>query len=188
MVGRGGERNEGRKEERGKHPVPPCPPFLQCFHANCAASSRICWYDIAARQVFFVFVHYVDTRFSNSHPFHFLSSPCPPPPRSPAALTVGMVCRDGSTNCSNGTCCKMTDGTYGCCGLPNANCCSDNLWYVCPCGGFISRRVRGGGKKRDALSFRAELQLPSKHLLRRLAQHVRVAERRAYPCLASRRA
>lgn len=42
-----------------------------------------------------------------------------------------VVCPDGCSFCPNGnTCCKMTDGSYGCCPLPKAVCCEDHLhWY-----------------------------------------------------------
>lgn len=42
-----------------------------------------------------------------------------------------VVCPDGCSFCPNGyTCCKMNDGSFGCCPLPNAVCCEDHLhWY-----------------------------------------------------------
>ena len=45
-----------------------------------------------------------------------------------------IVCPDGSSQCPDGdTCCKTTTGDYGCCPLPNAECCSDGL-HCCPSG------------------------------------------------------
>ncbi|VDN97463.1 unnamed protein product [Rodentolepis nana] len=46
----------------------------------------------------------------------------------------GNKCNDGQTVCpDDSTCCSLSDGTYGCCPLPNALCCEDKL-HCCPNG------------------------------------------------------
>ncbi|CAF0820953.1 unnamed protein product [Rotaria sordida] len=45
-----------------------------------------------------------------------------------------VLCPDGESYCpDNETCCKLSSGQYGCCPLPNAVCCNDNL-HCCPTG------------------------------------------------------
>ncbi|XP_071498989.1 uncharacterized protein [Diadema antillarum] len=45
-----------------------------------------------------------------------------------------VICPDGSSECPDGnTCCKLSTGQWGCCPLPNAVCCSDDL-HCCPSG------------------------------------------------------
>ncbi|XP_014669886.1 PREDICTED: granulins-like [Priapulus caudatus] len=45
-----------------------------------------------------------------------------------------VICPDGKSQCPDETtCCKMTTGQWGCCPLPNAVCCSDNI-HCCPTG------------------------------------------------------
>ena len=52
-----------------------------------------------------------------------------------------VMCPDGVSECPDGnTCCKLSSGQYGCCPLPNAVCCSDNL-HCCP----SSYSCSGGG-------------------------------------------
>ncbi|XP_023930792.1 multiple epidermal growth factor-like domains protein 6 [Lingula anatina] len=47
-------------------------------------------------------------------------------------VTVGKACPGGTQQCdSYQTCCKMMDGQYGCCPVPNAVCCSDHQ-HCCP--------------------------------------------------------
>ena len=54
----------------------------------------------------------------------------------------GIVCPDKQYQCPNGsTCCKVPSGTYGCCPLKNAVCCSDNI-HCCPEG--YTCDVKGG--------------------------------------------
>ncbi|XP_072028842.1 uncharacterized protein [Amphiura filiformis] len=49
-------------------------------------------------------------------------------------ITPNIVCPDGQSECPKGnTCCKLTSGQYGCCPLPNAECCSDGQ-HCCPSG------------------------------------------------------
>ncbi|XP_041829426.1 granulin b [Melanotaenia boesemani] len=49
----------------------------------------------------------------------------------PAALS-DIVCPDKESVCPDQTtCCQMTNGTYGCCPLPNAVCCADHI-HCCP--------------------------------------------------------
>ena len=43
-----------------------------------------------------------------------------------------VICPDGTSQCPDGdTCCKISSGGYGCCPLPNAECCSDET-HCCP--------------------------------------------------------
>ncbi|XP_047465155.1 granulin b [Mugil cephalus] len=42
-------------------------------------------------------------------------------------LSTALVCPDGGVCEDKNTCCKNTEGGYGCCPLPNAECCSDHL-------------------------------------------------------------
>ncbi|XP_057293026.1 fibrillin-2-like isoform X2 [Hydractinia symbiolongicarpus] len=43
-----------------------------------------------------------------------------------------VICPDGVTSCNDGyTCCLLSDGRYGCCPYPNANCCNDHI-HCCP--------------------------------------------------------
>ncbi|KAL8558870.1 hypothetical protein ACOMHN_054301 [Nucella lapillus] len=45
-----------------------------------------------------------------------------------------VICPDKQSECPDGTtCCKMPSGQYGCCGKPNAVCCSDGS-HCCPQG------------------------------------------------------
>ena len=44
---------------------------------------------------------------------------------------VGMACPDGSSCGNDQTCCKLASGSYGCCPIPNAVCCSDG-YHCCP--------------------------------------------------------
>ncbi|XP_054455244.1 granulin b [Anoplopoma fimbria] len=49
-----------------------------------------------------------------------------------AAVPNDVKCPDKTSAClDQTTCCKMTDGTYGCCPMPNAVCCSDHF-HCCP--------------------------------------------------------
>lgn len=44
----------------------------------------------------------------------------------------GVICPDGRSYCPDGsTCCQLSNGTYGCCPMPNAICCPDHL-HCCP--------------------------------------------------------
>uniref|UniRef100_A0A3B4APR3 Granulins domain-containing protein n=1 Tax=Periophthalmus magnuspinnatus TaxID=409849 RepID=A0A3B4APR3_9GOBI len=43
------------------------------------------------------------------------------------SLSTALVCPDGGMCAEKDTCCKNTEGGYGCCPLPNAECCSDHL-------------------------------------------------------------
>ncbi|XP_064647998.1 SCO-spondin-like isoform X2 [Lineus longissimus] len=48
------------------------------------------------------------------------------------ATVKNVVCPDGTSMCStNYTCCKLASGQYGCCPLPRATCCSDQI-HCCP--------------------------------------------------------
>ncbi|XP_031660746.1 progranulin isoform X1 [Oncorhynchus kisutch] len=42
-------------------------------------------------------------------------------------LTSALICPDGGMCNDGNTCCKTPSGGYGCCPLPNAECCSDHL-------------------------------------------------------------
>ncbi|XP_071247985.1 progranulin-like isoform X3 [Salvelinus alpinus] len=42
-------------------------------------------------------------------------------------LTSALICPDGGMCAEGNTCCKTPSGGYGCCPLPNAQCCSDHL-------------------------------------------------------------
>ncbi|XP_042372227.1 progranulin-like, partial [Plectropomus leopardus] len=42
-------------------------------------------------------------------------------------LSSALVCPDGGMCEDKNTCCKNTEGGYGCCPLPHAECCSDHL-------------------------------------------------------------
>uniref|UniRef100_A0A4W5QDZ4 Granulin b n=1 Tax=Hucho hucho TaxID=62062 RepID=A0A4W5QDZ4_9TELE len=42
-------------------------------------------------------------------------------------LTSAQICPDGGMCAEGNTCCKTPNGGYGCCPLPNAECCSDHL-------------------------------------------------------------
>ncbi|PVD30140.1 hypothetical protein C0Q70_09402 [Pomacea canaliculata] len=45
-----------------------------------------------------------------------------------------VICPDGQSECGDGqTCCQQKDGTWGCCPLPNAVCCTDGV-HCCPQG------------------------------------------------------
>lgn len=43
------------------------------------------------------------------------------------SLSTALVCPDGGMCAEKDTCCKNTEGGYGCCPLPKAECCSDHL-------------------------------------------------------------
>ncbi|XP_037546891.1 granulin b [Nematolebias whitei] len=48
------------------------------------------------------------------------------------AASSDVVCPDQKSACPDETtCCQMSNGTYGCCPLPNAVCCSDHV-HCCP--------------------------------------------------------
>ncbi|KAJ8024785.1 Granulin [Holothuria leucospilota] len=50
------------------------------------------------------------------------------------AKVKSVICPDGQSECPDGnTCCKLSSGQYGCCPIPNAVCCSDDL-HCCPSG------------------------------------------------------
>ena len=50
------------------------------------------------------------------------------------ATKDNIICPDGKSMCSDSeTCCQMKSGDYGCCPLPNAVCCTDNV-HCCPSG------------------------------------------------------
>ncbi|XP_022064576.2 granulin b isoform X1 [Acanthochromis polyacanthus] len=54
--------------------------------------------------------------------------------RKIAAAPKDIVCPDQKSVCPDQTtCCQMTNGTYGCCPMPNAVCCSDRI-HCCPAG------------------------------------------------------
>ncbi|XP_020773799.1 granulin b isoform X2 [Boleophthalmus pectinirostris] len=42
-------------------------------------------------------------------------------------LSTALVCPDGGMCAEKNTCCQNTEGGYGCCPLPKAECCSDHL-------------------------------------------------------------
>ncbi|XP_055983198.1 progranulin [Sorex fumeus] len=45
---------------------------------------------------------------------------------------AGITCPDGRSVCPDDTtCCQLPNGTYGCCPMPNAICCSDHV-HCCP--------------------------------------------------------
>ncbi|XP_069111438.1 LOW QUALITY PROTEIN: extracellular matrix protein A-like [Argopecten irradians] len=47
-------------------------------------------------------------------------------------VSSDVVCPDGKSECKSGTtCCKLSDGRYGCCPRPNAVCCNDGQ-HCCP--------------------------------------------------------
>uniref|UniRef100_A0A672FEZ9 Progranulin-like n=1 Tax=Salarias fasciatus TaxID=181472 RepID=A0A672FEZ9_SALFA len=47
-------------------------------------------------------------------------------------VVTTVVCRDGTSECPGGTtCCETPEGTWGCCPLENAVCCSDKV-HCCP--------------------------------------------------------
>ncbi|XP_068439394.1 granulin b [Clinocottus analis] len=49
-----------------------------------------------------------------------------------AAASDDVECPDQKSSCPDQTtCCKMADGTYGCCPMPDAVCCSDHI-HCCP--------------------------------------------------------
>ena len=59
-----------------------------------------------------------------------------PASKKPAdeGISDGVVCPDRKYQCPKGsTCCKLPSGTYGCCPLEKAVCCSDNI-HCCPHG------------------------------------------------------
>ena len=50
------------------------------------------------------------------------------------SVSGGGVTCDGSSFCpSDNTCCRRLSGQWGCCPLPNAECCDDGL-HCCPQG------------------------------------------------------
>lgn len=54
--------------------------------------------------------------------------------KTPARRTEGVICPDGRSECQDGqTCCKLSSGSWACCPLPKAVCCSDGL-HCCPQG------------------------------------------------------
>ena len=69
---------------------------------------------------------------------------------------AAIVCPDKSTQCPNGsTCCLMTDGSYGCCPMPNATCCKDKE-HCCPHGYLCNLAI--------GTCFRGDLTTPlTKH-------------------------
>ncbi|XP_074659411.1 uncharacterized protein LOC141912098 isoform X2 [Tubulanus polymorphus] len=52
--------------------------------------------------------------------------------KSPAKTVKSKVCPDRESRCpDDNTCCKLSTGMYGCCPLPEADCCSDGT-HCCP--------------------------------------------------------
>ena len=48
------------------------------------------------------------------------------------AIITDVICPDGQSKCQTSqTCCKLAAGDYGCCPMPKAVCCMDNL-HCCP--------------------------------------------------------
>ncbi|RMX59728.1 hypothetical protein pdam_00019018 [Pocillopora damicornis] len=71
----------------------------------------------------------------------------------------GIVCPDKQYQCPNGsTCCKVPSGTYGCCPLKNAVCCSDNI-HCCPEG--YTCDVKGGKCDKSAERIKMMHNVPS---------------------------
>ena len=79
-----------------------------------------------------------------------------------AVKSKDVLCPDGTSVCPNGnTCCKLESGEYGCCPLPNAECCSDGV-HCCPSGytcgdGFCTKgnhKIRASIKS-NALSVKS---------------------------------
>ena len=76
---------------------------------------------------------------------------------------VNVVCPDGESQCPAGnTCCKLSSGGYGCCPLPDAVCCSDEI-HCCPSGytcseGIISVLVFGHEKYKHFDEFQSFCQ------------------------------
>jgi hypothetical protein len=51
-----------------------------------------------------------------------------------ANTSLSTICPGGSEQCPDlNTCCKLKDGEWGCCPLPGANCCTDQV-HCCPDG------------------------------------------------------
>ena len=62
------------------------------------------------------------------------STPVIPFVRKTPAKYKNVICPGGGSECPDGnTCCKLSSGQWGCCPLPNAECCSDHL-HCCPNG------------------------------------------------------
>jgi len=48
--------------------------------------------------------------------------------------SANVICPDGLSRCDEKeTCCKLSNGDWGCCPLPKAVCCSDGV-HCCPHG------------------------------------------------------
>jgi hypothetical protein len=74
-------------------------------------------------------------------------------PASVVAAPADQTCPDGSSCPDTATCCDQGDGTFACCPVAQATCCSDNVhccppeYPVCDVSGGQCRRsaVRGAG-------------------------------------------
>eukprot|EP00794_Sanderia_malayensis_P003771 gene3771-4293_t len=72
-------------------------------------------------------------------------------------VSENKVCPDGKSSCPSGsTCCKLASGSYGCCPLPEAVCCSDGV-HCCPNGYSCS----GGFCMKGDITLKATKHVPA---------------------------
>ncbi|XP_054851333.1 progranulin [Eublepharis macularius] len=91
----------------------------------------------------------------------------------PPATLDAVQCPDGESQCPNeSTCCLMTDGSWGCCPIPQASCCADKI-HCCPhattCDTAHSRCLSASGEEPLRTKFPARkrasvLVLPQKSI------------------------
>nr|XP_033500520.1 granulin a [Epinephelus lanceolatus] len=88
-------------------------------------------------------------------------------------LETNVICGDGVTECPSGnTCCKSASGSWGCCPLPQAVCCTDGI-HCCPsnykCEGTTCTRgdvvIPAYTKLPATTSIKADLSLLVKELV-----------------------
>ncbi|XP_026207191.1 granulin b [Anabas testudineus] len=77
-------------------------------------------------------------------------------------LSTALVCPDGGMCEDKNTCCKNSEGGYGCCPLPRAECCSDHL-HCCYEGTLCDLVHRKCVNKTVSLPWMR--RLPAKHVL-----------------------
>ena len=69
----------------------------------------------------------------------------------PAISSPNIICPDKIHSCaSDASCCQLKSGKYGCCPVPNANCCSDDE-HCCP-SGYSCNTADGTCSKGDAIT------------------------------------
>ncbi|XP_046555759.1 progranulin-like [Haliotis rubra] len=84
----------------------------------------------------------------------------PSPDKSIKEIEASVVCPGDDSECPSGsTCCRLASGSCGCCPLPEAVCCSDNV-HCCPSG--MTCDVSLGACIYDGISITWEYKRPAR--------------------------